>query len=68
MWPRKKPHSDKDKPKGPQHDFPAAWYGNVACQRCHRAIEDITMTGAPCVSDEAVKLSEVVGRLRRATA
>jgi hypothetical protein len=61
----RKPHSDFAKVVGPEHDFPAAWYGNCACRRCGIDLVTVEETQRPCVTDEAIALGRVVGRMRK---
>ena len=56
----------KPKPKPPQHDFPAAWYGEVYCNRCNRPLSEIeNRPDMPCVTDEQIAAGQVLARLRR---
>ncbi len=59
-----KPHSDFTAAKQPQHEL--STFG-AHCRRCGKGLQQIEH-GAECVSDDAIRLSAVVGRMRRAAA
>jgi len=64
MRPRPK-HSDFAKPSGPAHEFEQAYYGWPRCNRCHRTLDQIQATQAPCVSDDAIKAGRVFARVTK---